>query len=386
MRRWSSPLATGCLVALCMAGMLFCAGSVHAHKASDSYLTLAPEGRTIAVQWDIALRDLDYAIGLDANDDGAITWGELQASEQRVLAYALARLQLSAGNTPCVMGPAALLVDRHTDGAYAVLRFNSQCNEAVAAFTADYRLFFDLDPMHRGLTSVRTAGGAGTTAIFSPEQPRQTLAVTAATPMGQLFAFIREGIWHIWIGVDHLLFLVALLLPSTFYRSGKRWVPVADLRDALWSVVRIVTAFTVAHSITLSLAALQWVSLPSRWVETAIALSVLLAALNNLWPIVRHRLWAVAFGFGLIHGFGFASVLLDLDLGTGSLMRSLLGFNIGVELGQLAVVGACFLLVILLRRTALHSHALVTTGSALTAAVAITWMLERGLELKLFPS
>ena len=112
----------------------------------------------------------------------------------------------------------------------------------------------------------------------------------------------------------------------------------AGFRPAFWDVCRIVTSFTVAHSITLSLAALGIVALPSRLVESAIAASVVVAALNNLRPWSQGRRWVVAFGFGLIHGFGFASVLADLGLPRDTLVLALVGFNLGVECGQLAIV------------------------------------------------
>jgi len=129
----------------------------------------------------------------------------------------------------------------------------------------------------------------------------------------QFADYVREGVWHIWIGFDHILFLVSLLLPSVFILVENRWAPATRFRDTFWDVFRVATSFTIAHSITLSLAALSIIQLPSRLVESCIALSVVLAALNNIWPLVHGRRWAVAFGFGLIHGFGFASVLADLQ-------------------------------------------------------------------------
>jgi hypothetical protein len=152
-----------------------------------------------------------------------------------------------------------------------------------------------------------------------------------------------------------------------------------------WEVLRIVTAFTIAHSITLSLAALSVVSLPSRLVESTIALSVVLAALNNLKPVVAGRRWAVAFGFGLIHGFGFASVLADLGLPRDALVLALVGFNLGVEAGQLAIVGLFLPVAYGLRRTWVYRRMIFAGGSALIALLAAVWMAERVFALKLLP-
>jgi len=148
-------------------------------------------------------------------------------------------------------------------------------------------------------------------------------------------------------------------------------------------VVKVVTAFTVAHSITLSLAALSVVTLPSRWVESAIALSVVLAALNNIWPVVYGKRWAIAFCFGLIHGFGFASVLADLGLPQESLLIALVAFNLGVELGQLVIVGIFLPVAYRLRATAFYQRVLVVYGSAAIALIASLWLVQRALDLKL---
>jgi hypothetical protein len=150
-------------------------------------------------------------------------------------------------------------------------------------------------------------------------------------------------------------------------------------------VLRIVTAFTVAHSITLSLATLGLVSLPSRWVESAIAASVVLAALNNIWPLFQARRWSVAFVFGLVHGFGFASVLADLGLPQGVLAVALVGFNVGVELGQLAIVAVFLPLAFALRRSLFYRRGLLLGGSWLIALLAAVWFLERAFNLRLLP-
>jgi hypothetical protein len=147
--------------------------------------------------------------------------------------------------------------------------------------------------------------------------------------------------------------------------------------------LKIVTAFTLAHSITLSLATLGVFSLPSRWVESAIAASVVLAALNNLWPLFHGRRWAMAFAFGLIHGFGFASVLADLGLPQGTLALALVGFNVGVEIGQLAIVAAFLPLAFMLRDTRFYQRGVFVGGSAAIAMLAALWFAERAFALKL---
>jgi len=139
----------------------------------------------------------------------------------------------------------------------------------------------------------------------------------------------------------------------------------------------------VAHSITLSLAALGVISLPSRLVESAIAASVVLAALNNLLPVVGGRRWVVAFAFGLIHGFGFASVLAELGLPRDALVLALVGFNLGVEGGQLTIVAAFLPLAYLMRASWFYRRVVLAGGSIAIVAIAMVWLLERALNLKL---
>ena len=356
---------------LALALLLAC-GAAHAHKPSDSYLSLAAEGKELRGQWDIALRDLEHAIGLDANGDGAITWGELRGKHAEVAAYALARLKLG----DCTLKPGALLVDEHTDGAYAVLEFAGHCGDALPRrLELEYTLFADLDPTHRGLLRARF-GDQTVTAVLGPDQPRLTLDPDGRSRWAQFLDYGREGVWHIWIGFDHVLFLLSLLFPAVLL--APRFAP------AFWDVFRVVTAFTIAHSITLALAALSVVTLPSRLVESAIAASVVLAALNNLWPLVQRARWLVAFTFGLIHGFGFASVLADLGLPQESLVVALLGFNLGVEAGQLVIVAVFLPLAYAVRETWFYRRAVVAGGSGLIAVIAAVWLAERALDLKLY--
>ncbi|MBK6851422.1 MAG: HupE/UreJ family protein [Burkholderiales bacterium] len=414
-----------------------------AHKPSDSYLALvvsdtspsspppalagvpgAPSG-AITGRWDIALRDLDFAIGLDADGNGEITWGEVRVQHDAIAAYALARLSITADDgKACDLSAGPQAIDNHSDGAYTVLTFSVACPAASASaristpatatvsasassatstapsgspttqLQIGYQLFADIDPQHRGLLRLE-AGGLSRTAIFSPEAARQTFTLAAASRWSQFVDYTYEGVWHIWIGFDHVLFLLSLLLPAVLVRvrgpgvglwrghSGGHWEPVASMRAAAVDVLKIVTAFTLAHSITLSLATLGVVALPTRWVESAIAASVVLAALNNLFAVVGGRRWVVAFVFGLIHGFGFASVLSDLGLPQATLALALVGFNVGVEAGQLVIVAIFLPLAFVLRRTRFYTRGVFVGGSLLIATLAAIWLAERAFLLEL---
>jgi hypothetical protein len=374
------------------------ASAASAHKPSDSYLSLIVDGQRITGRWDIALRDLEHAIGLDRDGDGEITWGEVKVRHGDIAAYALARLALASGGAACPTSPVEHLVDRHSDGAYAVLRFTAACPAAIDALDVGYSFLFDLDPLHRGLAQVQS-GDLTQTSVLSPEARTWHVQTGSPNLAQQLAAYVNEGVWHIWVGLDHILFLLCLLLPAARRGQGRQETglppavqrrgqdaPESSPRSApMWiEVVQVVTSFTVAHSITLSLAALGILDVPARLVESAIAASVVFAALNNIRPLVTRRLWLIAFGFGLVHGLGFASVLAGLPLPRPALLLALLGFNLGVEVGQLVLVGLFFGMVWALRRLHVTWPQWATpVPASVIAIVAGVWFIERAFGVAL---
>ncbi|HYH96706.1 HupE/UreJ family protein [Hyalangium sp.] len=359
-----------------------------AHKPSDSYLFLERGGGGVQGRWDIALKDLDEVLVLDAQGDGAITWGELRARGDEVTRYALERLEVASEGKPCTVTPAGdspVRVVRHSDGAYAALFLAIACPGTPQELDIRYALLFDRDSQHRGVLRV-TGARASETLLFTASRPQLRTSIDAPSAWGGLGTAVLSGVEHIWKGFDHLLFLLALLLPAVLRRSEPSgWEPVPAFAPALSDVVKVVSAFTVAHSLTLSAASLGWVFLPSRLVESAIAASVVIAALNNLFPLVRGTRWAAAFALGLLHGFGFASVLAEAGLSSGSLAVTLLGFNLGVELGQLACVAVFLPFAYSLRASFLYRRVLFVGGSVVVALLGCTWLAERALDLQLWP-
>jgi len=358
--------------------VLVLASPAKAHKPSDSYLTLGLEDQRITGRWDIALRDLDFAIGLDADGDGAIRWGEVKARRAQIQTYALSRLTVDGDEKPCWLHASDLLIDQHSDGAYAVLALSGACPAKPQRLGVAYRLFADFDPQHRGLVRL-TADGRDHALVLGGARTRQSVAMTGVGRLREVGDFIGTGVFHIWTGFDHLLFLISLLLPAVLMRQDGRWVGQASAKAAGVEILRIVSAFTLAHSITLSLATLGVVSLPARLTESLIALSVVFAAFNNLRPVLTRRIWMAAFVFGLIHGFGFANVLRDLGLAQASLLWALLAFNIGVELGQIVVVGLVMPVAWRARNTRFYGKALMPFGSMAIMLIATIWLIQRAL-------
>ena len=396
---------------MALAALLFAGGAL-AHKSSDAYLQMQRTEAGVSLRVDVALRDLDVPLDLDSNGDAQLTWGEIKAAWPAIEGYVLGRLRLQG----CALRAERNGLERRSDGAYAVLWLASNCRPEQAP-ALQYTLLREVDPTHRGLLKVEWGSAPlvlrvldpsrpaefdsspGTAAAESPVQtmrdspapdsagqpPAGATAAVGKVPIVETPApsFLGEGIHHIVTGYDHVLFLMCLLLPSVMRRSEQGWRPVDGLMQAVLPVAGIVTAFTLAHSITLGLAAMKWVSLPASFIEPAIAVTIILAALDNLYPVFRGRRVAVTFFFGLIHGFGFAGVLAELNLPRADFAWALLQFNIGLELGQLAIVLAAAGALYLLRRLPNYPSWAIRGGSFAAIVVGVLWFIERTADVTL---
>ena len=354
-----------------------------AHSSSSSYLQLQTDGADLRGRWDIALRDLDAAIGLDANDDQALTWGEVRQAKARIDAYALSHLTLRGDGARCSLQTGALRIAEHADGRYAALDLEGRCPGAVRALSIDYSLLFDLDRQHRGLLTLRI-GDDLYSSVLGPQSGETHFG--GAPSFWRMFAtYFHEGLWHVWSGLDHMLFLAGLFLPAVLWRTRDGWQVASALRPALWHTAGIVTAFTLAHAATLSLAALGWVHWPTRWIESGVAITVAFAGFNNLVPIVHRRLAAIAALFGLVHGLAVAGALIDLGLPVGGRVGALAAFNLGVEAAQLSLVAVVIPLSYALRRLRVYRYLILLPGSLLVTAIGLVWFIERAFALQLLP-
>ncbi len=190
---------------------------------------------------------------------------------------------------------------------------------------------------------------------------------------------LKLGIHHIAEGTDHLLFLLVLLLPIPLLVSNKQWASQRSVRQSSVHILKVVTAFTIGHSVTLLLGALGWIFLPSKLIEVLIAVSILVSAIHAIKPIFPSKETYIALGFGLIHGLAFANTLENLNLDTAKMLLSILGFNIGIELMQLAVIMLVIPWLILLSRTSAH-RVFRVLGAVLAGIAAIGWIVERIFE------
>lgn len=361
-------------------------GAAFAHSSSSSYLQLQTRDGALQGRWDIALRDLDAAIGLDADGNDALSWGEVRQAQTRIDDYALSHLVLRSDGARCQLRVTRLRIAEHADGHYAALDLSGACPQSVKTLAIDYSLLFDLDRQHRGLLTLQLGAGLYTS-VLGPETGEARFGGHGAQSMWRVATtYFHEGLWHVWTGLDHMLFLAGLFLPAVLWRKrGGGWQAAPNLRGALWHTAGIVTAFTLAHATTLTLAALGWVHWPSRWIESGVAATVAFAGFNNLVPMVHRRLAAIAAAFGLIHGLAVASALIDLGLPISGRVWAIASFNFGVEAAQLSLVATVIPLSFVCRHSLIYRRFVLVPGSVLVTTIGVLWFIERAFVVKLLP-
>jgi hypothetical protein len=369
------------LAAAGLVAVLFGApAAAEAHMRSVTFSDIAVEGRDVVWTLRVRARDLggpEVGLGLPAGDD----LGPVLARQDAVARYLASKLLVEADGAPCALARGAVQPAEGADEPTARARLVFACPRVPGMLALGYRLLYDVDPFHAGYATIAGAGpsGAPVTHLFRRGDPPFAFDV-ARGPWSSAGAYLRLGIEHIFTGYDHLAFLAALLLATGLKRgAGARAAVPSGRREALREVLKIVTAFTVAHSITLILSTLRPGLIPTAWVEPAIALSIAYVAVENVVAPARRRRWLVAFGFGLVHGLGFSSVLREVGLPPRGLVLSLLAFNVGVEIGQLVTVAVVLPLVLLgARRRPLEFRRWALRGGSTALAVAgMVWFFLR---------
>jgi hypothetical protein len=360
--------------------LLLSSRSAAAHGLGTSELRLQVTGSRILGQWEIQARDARIALGLQprAVDDSEV--GDLGEREAALATYLLRQLALEGDDKTCPMQFAEpMSIERD----HLVFHLSSLCPMEFSRLAIHCDLLFDLDSRHRAYFSVNDPRVTHV-GVFRADKRSVTLQINQFHLAAGFFEFLRDGLAHILSGWDHLFFLLALLLPAPLLRSGGDWSPRAGIGPAAKEIVTLVTAFSVAHSLTLCLGFFGVVSLPSRWVEVAIAVSVFAAAWNNLRPFLPGRAWTMALAFGLVHGLGFAGALGNLSLPLQARGLALVAFNLGVELGQLVIVAFALPVLYGASRRRAYPRFVMGAGSLAIAWLAVIWLLERGFGLSLF--
>ena len=393
-RRSRRAAAAAAFAALCLL-VLTVATPASAHTGNQTYLYLDISESQVGGRIEAPLRDLNEALGVDAHGSDDDVLATLLADQDRIASYFDEHLEIGAGGEswPVTFEPAELFYSDLPEGDdnYIVYWFTADVAGATVPRTLDVTFdpFFDDIDGRDALVLIANdwAGGvmengAEVYSAFDARSRTQSIDLGDTGWYKTLTASAKLGVNHIRTGPDHILFVLVLLLPSVLVFS-LGWHPTASFGAALWRVLKIVTMFTVAHSITFSLAGLDILPLPpSKLVEAIIAISIAAAALHNLRPIAPNKEWLIAFAFGLFHGMGFASLVEGLDVSRSTQLLSLLGRNIGIEIGQAAVVLLLFPGLFLLRRTRYFQGFFIGVSLLLTV-VSLGWMVERIAEVEL---
>lgn len=369
MKTTTTPLAALTLAV----GALLIGPLAKAHEGGLSYLEVEVDGRTVKATLDAPAQDYASSLRLDADRDGQLSAADMTASQSALKRWLFGSLRFVVEDRLCEpdtftshLEAQALLRLTGTWRCEAPVNTLHLASQALDTFGSDHSTF------------VRAArGDAAHQALLTARDSEVTFDFGVAESwLSAAGRFVVLGVEHIFTGIDHVMFVLALLL----------------LGGSLRRIVAVATAFTAAHSVTLSLAALDMVVLPSRLVESVIALSVGWVAVENYVfarpreqgaaePAVLRWRWLLTFAFGLLHGFGFAGVLGDLGLPKGHEVVALASFNLGVELGQVAIIAAAFPLLKKALDTRWYRPQAVRVASALMMVVAIYWFVQRAFDL-----
>ncbi len=345
------------------------ASLAHAHTGGTSYVDVLAAQNSVAprLQVDVALPDVAAALRLDRDADGRLRWREITAAQAEIATFLQVRLKLSSAGRPC--RPAAigqpLLVDRDTGRHLRVVL-------AFSCAAQGRQLSLDASPWFAEVADqgvyVTSDGGSDQVSLLTKERPAAVLDAHHKQGFGR---FWMLGAWHLLSGYDHLAFLALLLLGAV-----RKSNPAIGIRSLFWETTKIATAFTAAHSITLALAATGSLQVPAAPVEIAIAGSIFITAVAIIAGADRWTGWPLAFGFGLVHGLGFANVLAELLSGR-KLLAPLLGFNLGIEVAQLLVIAvvAPLLWQAMARPRLLRGTSAVS--ALMLAGLAVYWMAQR---------
>lgn len=333
------------------------AGTAAAHAVGVSRGDYRVGGERVAVDLAFARGELARAVvGLDRDGDGGLAESELEQGAMAISAALADGVEVSRSGRRCAMSYQGA---RLLEGDGIALRADYDCSSSEGAVEVRWPWLTRLSIGHRHLADL----GSGAPAVVYESAPSFVIAGTVAppAPITGFLGLVWMGVEHILSGYDHLLFLFALVV----------------LGGRIAAVVKVVTAFTVAHSITLGLAAFGVIAPPPALIEPLIALTIVYVAGENWFAKDIERRWRITFPFGLIHGFGFAGALQEIALPRSELPMALLGFNLGVEIGQLAVLALLLPVVALLRRRPGFDPHGVRVASVLVGAMGLVWFVQR---------
>ena len=354
-----------------------------AHELSTAYVngTVNSEG-LVSGEIKINILDLKEAIVLDKNENGELTWGEILAGKPSIHRYLNERLRFSQNSPQCHLSlNSPLALQSLSQNTMLVIAYKVSCENADinTTITLHYEILFDLIANHKAIVSI-SGHQNEFLSIFDQDTSEQSFNLSTSNILNAFISFVYQGIFHILIGTDHILFLLTLLLTIVLVYKNNQWLPIVSKKMIVKRTFCLVTAFTIAHSITLSGTALGWLPVFGTWIEVIIAASIVFNVLNNIFPKV-HQLSLITFVFGLVHGMGFAGALSELGLPEQQKILSVLAFNLGVEIGQIMILIVSLPLLIWLRNKSIYIKYLMPMASLAIGGLAIFWVIERTASL-----
>ena len=343
----------------------------------ENFINVNLNTTPIEVSLDFETVILEEMFSLDDNQNKVISWNELKAHKKEILPYIFRHFQVYSDTQQCRFKIKKYTTHkRGSHQSYIKLDLHLLCPKPKKYLEIHYDLFFNVDKNQKAFVRINDKNQTKPI-ILSQQTTNYKIDINEDSSLGAFGNFLIEGIWHIWIGFDHILFLLMLLLPSIYYYQNRQLMTYKSFKDVFKEVLKIVTAFSVAHSITLILSVTEIINIESRYVEITIALSVLFTAINNIFGFIKSKIWLLAFSFGLIHGLGFANVLKELMLENVTFLGMLFGFNSGVEIGQLIIVLAILPYIFLARNSVYYKYIVVYGVSIFAAIIATIWAYER---------
>jgi hypothetical protein len=370
------------------------AGTADAHRNDESYLYLDVGDASLSGRAELPYDDLRSVFDFELSGSVDELLDELDARVDELQSYLLAETSIGAAGIdwPIEFDGVELLEEEGVGPngfGYAVLPFDVELDggEVPAEIEVTFTPFLDEIDNRTNITLIANDWKRGVVeeetnelVFHTADSPSGTINLGESDQWGNFRNSIDLGVDHIRTGPDHIFFVMVLLLPSVLVLASMAWKPADRFGSSLLRVVIVATMFTIAHSVTFTLAGLDLMPLPpAKVTESLIALSIAAAAIHNIKPILGHREWAIAFAFGLFHGMGFAGLISDLDINRSTQLVSLLGRNVGIEIGQLVIIFITFPTLFLLRRTRAFLP-LMFAASAALAAMSLTWVYERVFE------
>lgn len=366
------------LALICLSGFSV---SALAHQSGNSYLTLTESDNSLQVELDFIVRDIGNLLQTpgQANDPPPAP-DKLQSLQTPITGAIQKSLNITIDGQPAALEFTAQSVVLHNDGLYVRQRFKGITIPADAKFIlVRYEFFTQNDKLGRAFFKL-VLRNEEMSSVFDQDNSIQRFALGEAKRWSTIGLFTKEGAKHILEGADHLLFLLTLLLPGlmlTIRPVSSTGEQMPRNRSAEKFALKVVTAFTLAHSITLALSVVGWVSLPAKVIESIIALSIMVSAILNLQDKFQFSHWKLAFLFGLIHGLGFANGLRELGLSSAYFLETLFAFNLGVELGQLSAVILVAVPVLVLAQKNAVKEQVMKYGSLAVLLISTLWFVQR---------